>query len=184
MPDRLWQQEGGLTRRQQETAPGEYSDQAYVVDAWSAAIALGRAYIVSCGRVVLTVAGNVRAVVQNPATSQRNVTVLALTAFATAAGWPQVYLDPTAGVPTAAARPHLALRPSSEAPVAAVRVDTNATTALSGGTDTGLVIPVPANNPRELQRIGKVIPPGEALGLNMPFATSADVTFALYLIQE
>jgi hypothetical protein len=171
-------------KRHQQTAPGEHTEQVYVLDAMSAAIGNGRGYIVGSGRVTLSVAGNVRGVVQNPAGSGRNVTVVGFSAFATAVGYAQLYENPTVGVPATASRTGMGLRPASDARVSTVRVDTNATTALSGGTDTGIVIGLPAGARTEIARIGKILAPGETLGISIPFTGSADLAFALYIAEE
>lgn len=171
-------------RRLQEVAPGEFAPEVYVRDALSAATGMGRAYIIGSGRIVLTVAGNVRALVTNPTGSGRNVTVVGLTGFATGTGWANVYLNPTAGLPATAVRPFLGLHPAGDTPITQMRVDTDAAVALSGGTDTGVVIALPGGVPREIKPIGKTLVPGQSLGLNVPFAASADVAFSLFLVEE
>lgn len=174
----------GQKARLQEVAPGEFAEEMYVRDAWSAGIGMGRAYIIGSGRVVLTAAGNVRGLVTNPAANTRNIQVLGMTAFATAVGWASVYLQPTAGLPATAVRPSLKLHPASQPMATEMRIDTDALTALSGGEDTGVTIPLPAGTARQISPIGRILAPGQTLGLNIPFAASADLAFSLYVVEE
>jgi hypothetical protein len=156
----------------------------FVHDAWTAAIGNGRAYILGSGRVTLAVAGNVRGLLTNPAGSDRNVTLVGMTAFATALGWVQVLLNPTTGLPTSEIRPNLPLHPAPQVAVAQMRIDTSAITALAGGTDTGVVIALPAGAARQITPLGLVLAPGMSLGLSIPFAASADLAFSLYVVEE
>lgn len=193
MPDKVWTQDGGLTRRMQEVAPGEFADEVYARDAWSAAISLGKAYIIGSGRISLSVAGNVRGLLANPVAnananpdgSHRRIIVLGLSSFGTGTGWATIYNDPTTGLPATAVRPRWRMNPyAGDVGTAEMQVDTNATTALSGGTDTGVVIGLPPNAREEMRPIGRVIAPGASLGINIPFAGAADASFNLYVVEE
>jgi hypothetical protein len=180
VPDRIFN-----AVRHQQVAPGEFAPEVYVRDAWSAAIGNGLAFIVGSGRVELSVAGNVRATITNPAGSGRVVTLLGLSAFGTGTAWASIYIDPTAGLPGSLPRPLWRMNPAAgDAGVVEVRVDTDTTTALSGGTDTGLVLGLPGGERSEIRPIGKLLLPGQVLGVNVPFAGAASEAFNLYLTEE
>jgi hypothetical protein len=184
---------GSWLHRQHQTAPGEYAPEVYARDAWSAAIGNGQGYLVGSGRVELSVAGNVRALISNPASnangnpdgSHRIVTVVGLSAFGTGTAWADIYENPTAGLPTTAIRPRWRMNSAvGDAGTVEVRVDTSATTALSGGADTGMVLGLPNGNRSDIRPIGKVILPGQSIGVNVPFAGAASEAFNLYIVEE
>lgn len=180
MPDRVLHQ-----TRMQEVATDEYAQEVYVRDAWSAGIGLGRAYIVSTGRIALAVAGNLRATIENPATNTRTATILGWVSFATATGWPNIRYMPTTGLPATAPRPHLRLNRHRGDPTnILLRVDTDATVALSGGEDTGVVLGSPGGSRVEVKPLGLILAPGETYGVNVPFAGAADATMAIYVTEE
>jgi hypothetical protein len=171
-------------RRLHETAPGEYAPQVYVQNVWSAGVGMGRAYITSTGKVALSVAGNLRLLISNPS-ADTIITLAGMAGLATAAAWATVYRNPTAGLPGTAARPSLRLNPlRGQAPVTTVQVDTSATTAMSGGENTGELIGLPGGTRYEVPVLGAVIPPGQTLGVNVPFAGAADVSCSLYIVEE
>lgn len=173
----------GSSRREQEVAPGEFAPEMYVRDVWSAGIANGRAFIVGSGHLTLSLAGSVRGLISNPVGSTVGLTVVGMTAFATAVGWAQLILNPTTGLP-ALTRPGLALNPAPQVRQSQVGADTNTTTALGGGTDTGVIIGLPGGSRIQVSPIGLVLAPGMSLGLQIPFTGSADAEFALYLVEE
>lgn len=183
MPDFI--RGGDIDRhRMQEVAPGEYAEEVYVRDMWSAAAGLGRAYITSTGKVALSVAGNLRVLISNPSTDTV-VTLAGLAGLATAAAWATIYRNPTTGLPATAARPSLRVNPMrGQAPITIVRVDTDATVAMSGGENTGELIGLPGGTRYHVPVLGAVIPPGETLGVNVPFAGAADVSCSLYIVEE
>jgi hypothetical protein len=183
MADRLIRGSDTESRRFQEVAPGEYAAEMYVHDAWSAAKGNGRAYIVSTGRVALSVAGNMRILIENPLAAP--LTVLGMAGMATAAAWATVYRNPTTGLPTSAPRPHLRVNPlAGQAMSALVRVDVDATVALAGGENTGELIGLPGGTRYQIPVFGVLIPPAQTLGVNVPFAGAADVSSTLYLVEE
>jgi hypothetical protein len=178
MADKLYIQEPGLVRRRQEVAPGEYADQFYLRDLWSAAAGMGRAYITSTGKVALSIAGNLRILISNPS-ADTIVTITGLAGLATAVAWATVYRNPTTGLPVTAARPSLRLNPlKGQAPIATVKVDADATVAMSGGENTGELIGLPGGTRYQVPILGAVIPPGETL------AGAADVSTSIYLVEE
>lgn len=144
-------------------------------------VALGRFFLSSTGRVTLTAAGNFRAVIQNPAGSAKNLSIARLSVFATATGYAGILLNPTVGVPVTAARPMSnAVLGGGLAPAAVLRADTDLTVALSGGTDTGLVVGVPGGSRTTIDLPPLVLSAGQTMGLNVPFAGAADVTMSIY----
>lgn len=184
MPDRIRTQVGGVNRRDQEVAPGEFAQEVYVRDAWSAAIGLGRAYIIGTGRISLSVAGNLRALIRNPSTDTV-VTVLGLSGLSTATGWPEIIEEPTTGLPAGTPRPHLRMNPLAGVPaITEVTADTDATVALGGGTATGVVLGTPSGNRIDIRPLGLVLGPGMSRGINVPFAGAADVALAAYITEE
>jgi hypothetical protein len=184
MADRVIKGSDTEARRLQEVAPGEYAPEVYVRDAWTAGVGLGRAYVTSTGKVALSVAGNLRVLISNP-TADTLVTLAGLAGLATAAAWATVYRNPTAGLPVTAARPSLRVNPlRGQAPVTTVQVDVDATVAMSGGENTGELIGLPGGTRYQIPVLGAVIPPGQSLGVNVPFAGAADVSCSLYIVEE
>lgn len=184
MPDQVTSDGSRYSRRHQEVAPGELAPEVYVRDVWSAAVANGRAYLTSTGKVALSVAGNLRLLIANPS-ADTVVTLAGLAGLATAAAWATIYRNPTTGLPVTAARPSLRLNPlRGQAPVTTVRVDTDATIALSGGENTGELIGLPGGTRYHVPVLGAIIPPGGSLGVNIPFAGAADVSASLYIVEE
>lgn len=144
-------------------------------------VAQGRFFLAGSGRVTLAAAGNLRGLITNPTGSGRTVSVVRFAGFATATGYAQLFLNPTTGLPATAARPIAnAVMGGGLAPVASLTVDTNLTTALSGGTDLGLVIGIPGNSRTSIDFPPVVLSPGVSLGLNVPFAGAADSTLSIY----
>jgi hypothetical protein len=170
--------------RYQEVAPGEFAPEVYAQNIWSAAIGLGRAYILGTGQVELGLAGSVRALVSNPATSGRVATIVALSGMATAAGWAPVLRDPTTGLPAAAPRPVLRMNEATgEAASCTLQVETG-TTSLGGGRDTGVVIPIPNGAPFEVPMLGLVLLPGQMIGVNSSFGAAANLSANLYVVED
>lgn len=144
-------------------------------------VGVGKFFIASSGRMTLAAAGNLRAIIQNPAGSGKTVNVARMAAFATATGYATIYLNPTIGVPTVAPRPYLNAVAGGGLPaLATLRVDTDLTVPLSGGTNTGLVIGVPANARSTLDLPPIVLAAGVSMGLSIPFAGAADATLSIY----
>lgn len=183
MPDKTVEVASGEFRRFQEVAPGEYAEEVYMRDLWNAAVGRGRAYIIGTGRLELAIAGNLRATIRNPSVDTA-VIVAAIAGLATATGWATIFEDPTAGLPATAARPRMRVNPlEGTAGVTEVKADTDATTPLSGGTDTGVVLGVGAGDRFSIP-IGMVIPPGATRGLNISYAGAATVAAAVYVAEE
>jgi hypothetical protein len=138
-----------------------------------------RGFLAGSGRLVLSVAGNVRALITNPADSGKRVFVAELGLFATATGWAEVRRNPTSGLPAGSRSPlNLADPNSDEPPVAVVAVDTDATTPLGGGTATSVTVGIPPNERLEL-KVGFELAPGQSLGFNVPFAGAADAAMSV-----
>lgn len=148
-------------------------------------IASGRFYMVGSGRMSLSVAGNVRALIANPAESGRIIGIAGIVVFGTATSWANIYKNPTAGLPAAAARPvtNALVGPPTEPAVVQVTADTDATVALSGGTDTGVVMGSGGGN-RETVTAPFQLWPGQSLGFNVPFAGAADATLTAWVAEK
>lgn len=143
----------------------------------------GRVYLVGSGRVTLGVAGNARGLIANPAASGVHLRIARLAVFATATGYATLFIDPTVGLPPINLTPRNALVGGS-AGAGTAGFDTNATTALSGGTDTGIVLGIPASRRTEIDLPPLVLPPGVSLGINIPFAGAADMAATVYWTEE
>lgn len=183
MPDKVFARADNERARMQEVAAGEFAPEMYVRDAWSAAVALGRAYILGTGRLQLTVAGNARVLITNPAGSGVLSTIVAIGGLASATAWATTTRNPTVGLPTT--NPGQLLRMNAQAgvaPVTQVLADTNTTTALGGGT-AGPTLGIPGGSRVALQ-LGLVLAPGESLGLNDAFAGAADFAGSVYVVEE
>lgn len=154
-------------------------DQSY-----SDEVAAGRFYVAGSGRLSLSVAGNVRGLVTNPANSGRLMVLVLLTEFGTGRSWTEIYRNPTTGLPTAL-RPvnNALLGVATDAAVGELRVDTDTTVALSGGTNTGIVIGTGPDRRNEIKAPFNLFP-GETLGVNVPFAGAADATLSLYWVEK
>lgn len=146
---------------------------------------IGRAFLVGSGRLTLSVSGNVRGIIQNPAGSGVNTVLAGLAIFGTSTSWASLYLNPTAGIPVTANRVGMNAAAGGGHPRQTIlRVDTNATTALSGGLDTGIVIGTGAGSRESLDMpFSLILAPGVTLGINVPFAGAADATMTAYLTE-
>jgi hypothetical protein len=140
----------------------------------------GTAFLTGTGNIAMSVAGNVRMTISNPAGSGKTVYIVRLSAFATAAAFGELLINPTAGLPVAARAVNNLLVGSAVAAVAQVKVDQSATTALSGGTDTGVAFAVPNGTMHIAELPPLVIPPGVTLGIAVPFAGAANASVNVY----
>lgn len=175
---------GEVSRRFQEIKPGEFAEEVYTVSAVTAAVAQQRFFLAGSGRLSLSVAGNVRATIANPADSGRNMFLARLVSFGTGTAWATLLVNPTTGLPVTPARPHLNAIAGAPGGVGVLKVDTDAATPLGGGVDTGIVLGSGANtrNPVDLPPI--ILAPGVTLGINVPFAGAADIALSLYWLEE
>lgn len=140
-----------------------------------------KVYFAGSGRLTLSVAGNIRGALANPAGSTDNIHVLRMSGLGTAVGWATLLYNPTTGLPATAARRVNNNILSMAGDNSVLKVDTDTTTALGGGTDLGTVIGVPAGRRFEINfAIPIVIPPGASLGVGIPFTGAADAAFSLY----
>ncbi len=184
MPDIFRSARAGIKTRWRDVGGGILAEEVVSLPEHGSRVANGRFYLAGTGRMALTVAGNIRAVIQNPATSGRNVRLVRIAGLATGTAWADLLLNPTAGVPATAARPVLnAIAGGGVAPVATIRADTDATVALSGGA-TGLTVGVPANQRFALDLPPLVLAPGVTLGINAAFAGAADLALSVYWYED
>lgn len=142
----------------------------------------GEMFFGGTGELTLTVAGNVRVVLSNPATSGLTCYVVRFDALSTAVGFAELLVNPTAGVPTAARPINPANLGSGRAAKAQLFSDTNSTTALSGGVDSGVSIGIGSNSLQryDLMDTPLIVPPGAMLGVALPFSGTATATFNLW----
>lgn len=145
----------------------------------------GKFFLAGSGKRTLSLAGNFRATLENPAGSGKTLYVVRLSAFATATGWARLFVNPTTGLPTAAPRYELnAVLGHPNPAVAVLRADTDTTVALGGGTDTEIDLAVPANERVEVDMPPLVVAAGNVVGINVPFAGAADSTMNVYWYEE
>jgi hypothetical protein len=171
--------------RVREIGGGAVAEEVLALPAHASLVATGRFYMAGTGKRELAVSGHVRAVIQNPVGSGRTVNVVRLAGLATGVGWADMFLNPTAGVPTSAPRPVTnALMGSGEASVAVVRADTDAATALSGGTATGATLGIPSGAPFPLDLPPLVLEPGSTLGLTVAFGVAAALALSIYWYED
>ncbi len=148
-----------------------------------------RFFFAGSGKWSLAAAGDLKASIQNPSNSGRNVFIDRIAALATGTAWAGFFINPTAGVPTTT--PRRANNAVIGAPngLAVIRIESRlstdiGTSPLGGGTDTGLTLGIPANQRVSLELPPLVLAPGVVLGLNIPFAGAADASMSLYWWEE
>jgi hypothetical protein len=154
-----------------------------VTNLFAELVGQGRFFLSSTGKLALAAAGNVRATLQNPAGSGRNLYVARIGSLASAGpAWATVWLNPTTGLPSSAARPHLnaLVSGANTAGVGVMKADTDLTVPLAGGMDTGVVIGIPAGSRISLDLPPIVLVPGQTLGFNLPFTGAADAVMSVY----
>ena len=184
MADRLVDY-GGMAQRFQEIGSAEYAQEVYTQNAVTAAVAKQSMFLAGSGRLTLAAAGNIRGTFTNPSGSGKTCYIVRLAGMSTATGYLGLRIAPTTGLPATAARPTLnAVVGSATAPVGQLKVDTDLTTALGGGTDTGIVIGAPANTRLQLDLPPIVIPAGAVLGLGATYAGAADMTLSIYWFED
>lgn len=172
-------------RRHQEIAIGEFAPEVYVHNGVTAAVVKGKQLTSGTGPLVLSLAGNIRATISNPVGSGVNVSVFRLVWFANAMGEASLFLNPTAGLPATAVRPRLNAIAGTAGGVGEVKADTSTTTSLSGGTDTGVIIGLGANNREVVDLPPIILTPGVTLGINVPIsATSSRSLLSVLWFEE
>jgi hypothetical protein len=187
MADVVWTDPNtpGAKHRRRDVGGGVLVEEVVALPGHASRVANGRYYMAGTGKLDLAVAGHVRATVENPAGSRRAVSVVRLAGLATGTGWADMFLNPTTGVPTSAPRPVTnALMGGGEAPVAVVRADTDAATALSGGTATGATLGIPSGAPFPLDLPPLVLAPGATLGIAVAFGVGASLALSVYWYED
>jgi hypothetical protein len=175
----------GAKHRRRDIGGGVLVEEVVALPGHASRAATGQFYMAGTGKLDLTVAGNVRAVIENPAGSGRTVHVVRMAGLATGVGWADLFVNPTAGVPTTVARPVTnAIVGGGQPSVAVVRADTSAVTALGGGTATGVTLGVPSGARFSLDLPPLVLAPGAVLGVNDAFAGSASLALSVYWYED
>lgn len=144
----------------------------------------GYAFKSSTARMALTAAGNVRATIANPAGSGRRLLLHRMTGLATGIAWARMYVNPTIGLPAGVRPVNNAFIGHPVTPVAEMRADTNLTTALGGGNDSGLDVGIPNGTRWTLELEPMIVPAGVTVGVNVPFAGAADAVMTAYWVEE
>lgn len=157
-------------------AQRKFYDQQLSSVGSGAAAAAGKIGVANTGKLTVAAAGNFRVTFTNDSASP--ISVLRLTGMATVTSFTTLFLNPTAGLPAAIKRTNNAIL-ASAAPAGVVRADTDAVTALSGGTDLGIAIGFGANKRETIDFPPVVIAAGAVLGLNVNVAGGSDAAFSL-----
>lgn len=140
----------------------------------------GAVYLSGTGNIALSVAGNLRLTIANPTGSGKTLYIYRLSTYSSAAGFAGLFVNPTLGLP-------VGVRPVNNVYVGnptvgkgVVNADENATTALGGGTDTGVTFGIPAGNHSIFDLPPLIVPAGVTLGVNVPFTGAANATLNAY----
>lgn len=173
-----------LTYRLVDVGGGVVVDEVIALSPTISRVAGGRFYLAGSGQLTLAAAGNVRALIANPAGSGRNLSIVRVVVFATAVGYATVYINPTTGLPSGPRAPMNALVGGGEAAVGTVNIDTHLTTSLAGGVETSEVIGIPSNSRISIDLPPFVLAPGVSLGINVPFAGAADAVMSAYWFED
>lgn len=144
----------------------------------------GIMFLAGSGDLALAVAGNLSLTLQNPTGSGKSLYVTRLDVFATATGFAELLVNPTAGLPTVQRRVNNVNFGSSTVSVAVVMADTSTTTAMSGGIDSGVSVGAGVNALATYELPPMVIPPGVTLGLALPFTGAASASVNLYWYEQ
>lgn len=140
-----------------------------------------KVYFAGSGPLSLSVAGNIRATITNPGTETTNIHLIRISGLATAAAWGRIRVNPITGLPVSAGRPVNNNILGQAADGTVLKVDTDPTVALAGGTDTGVILGIPSATRYSVDLpVPIVIAPGVALGLAIPFTGAADATITMY----
>lgn len=148
------------------------------------AVLSGQVFLSGTGELTLSVAGNVRMVLQNPAGSGKQLYVEKLDVFSSAVGFAELLVNPTAGVPTAVRPANNVNFGSAAVAVGRVLADTSATTALSGGIDSGVSVGVGVNVLTRYELAPIIVPPGVSLGIQLPFTGAANASVNIYWLEK
>lgn len=171
--------------RRTDSLPAGANNIGYITPSSSQKVVQGRFNIAGTGRLNLTVAGNIRITISNPVGSGKTVSILRIACLATATGWASLILNPTTGLPVSATRPILnAIAGGGIPPVAQVKVDTDVTTPLGGGTDTGVVLGIPTTERVEINTPPLVLGQGVTLGINVPFGGASEMSGSVYWVED
>lgn len=187
MPDIVGSGAGliGIPHRHQEVAEGEFAPEVYTVSAVTAAVAKQRFFMAGTGKLTLSLAGNLRATIGNPAGSGRMVYIARIAGLASAGpGWARFRINPTTGLPTGLKTPINVVIGSVVTAVTEVNADTSTTTAVGGGTDTGIDLGIPTGERISIDLPPLVLSPGVMLGINTPFAGATDTALSVYWFED
>lgn len=152
-------------------------------DQRATAIARERYFVAGSGRLTLGVAGNIRCLLSNPAGSEREMWIERLVVTATVTGWAQVRRSPTTGLPATLRTSHNAVLDGAPA-TCTMHADTDATTAIGGGTLLSDTPGIPANTRVSIEMPPLVLRPGVTLGFNVPIGGAGDASLSAYWFEE
>lgn len=170
----------GQVYRRTDPLPAGTNNIGYTGSTLAQKVGQGRFHIAGSGRLSLGVAGNMRLLITNPAASAKTANIIRIALFTTVTCYATIHVNPTTGLPASAVRPSMnGIVGGGTAPAVQLSADT-ADTALAGGTDTGIVIGLPANSRSSIDLPPLVLPAGVSLGLNAPFTGAGDMTISLY----
>lgn len=127
-----------------------------------------KSFIAGSTKTTIGLTGYFKATLENPAGSGVRVYIDRFAIFATVGNvYGHLYVNPTAGLPTTVKKSNNVSLGAADGTLV-VKTDTSST-ALSGGTDTGLDIGIAMAVHTEYLLPPFSIAPGTVLGLNVPF---------------
>lgn len=171
--------------RRTDPLPAGANNIGFTSPSASQKVGQGKFFLAGSGRLTLSVAGNIRALFSNPVGSGKTISIVRMAGFTTQTGYASILLNPTAGLPEGTPRPALNGVAGGGVPrVGVLLVDTNATTPMSGGVDTGIVLGMPGGARTSIDLPPIVLAAGVSLGINVPFAGAADATLSIYWIED
>lgn len=122
---------------------------------------------------------NFRGTLSNPVGSGKTIYVAKLNTYATSTSSNVALLiNPTAGLPTTPRPINNVYVGHPNPSIAVLNVDASAT-GMTGGTDSGIRVPIVANRPEQLEQPPYIIPPGVTLGLAGPFSAATELVVTI-----
>ena len=162
-----------------------------LVDAVDAQTDFGRkkvedqdSFVNGSGRLSAALANNLRATLQNPVGSGKNLFIYALTAFCTVQAYGELRINPTTGLPVGL-RTASNKRVGGRASFAVMNADLNATTPLGGGSLASTVIAISPGRREEITLDHPfMLAPGITMGVGVPLSAAGDIVLNVSYWEE
>lgn len=147
---------------------------------------MGKAYVAGSGQQTTGGIGTttMRGLLRNPTGSGKTIYVYCLESWSSGqTGYGSLLINPTGSLPTTAKTVNNTYVGYPNSPAAQVFFDTGA--AMTGGTDSGLTVPIPAGVINKVCLDAPfVLSPGVQLGLQAPFGGGTTAVITLYFWEE